>query len=117
MASPAIATPAAEPKPALVLRKRPVALPGAVFCSHCWEPIVHDGTTWMHVRTWTPAGWSNKDCRPLCDWPGCACEADGGRSLGGDVWTGSSFRWQAAHFLCDAHWSQYRRATFVIEHT
>lgn len=95
----------------------PAALPGAVFCGHCWEPIVHDGAIWRHVRTWKPAMWNDKQCAPLCDWPGCGCEADAGRSLGKDTWTGSVFRWHASHFLCHEHWAAYRREQLVIDRT
>lgn len=102
--------------PVISLKARP-ELGAEAYCGDCWEPIAHDGEEWRHVRTGLSAHWKFKACKPLCDWPECNHDADTGRSLGRDEWTGSGFRWRATHFLCTEHWDRYRQDAGTIERT
>ena len=67
-----------------------------VFCSHCKEPIVHDGERWTHIRTGLSADWRDKQCRPLCQ----SCGQPATRAIGGNQFVGSGIRFVIDHFLC-----------------
>jgi len=80
---------------AAVAKTRP-----SVICDYCREPIVHDGDTWVHVRTGLDAHWRTRECRPLCK----TCGGPATKAIGGecyDGWNGGSIRFKIDHFICD----------------
>lgn len=100
----------------VTLRDRPASIdPQAVYCSSCWEPIAHDGEMWRHVRTGASAHWNDKQCAPLCDWPGCDEPAP--HAIRRQVFSGSQIEWRTDHFVCSTHRDAYARMQVVIEHT